>query len=369
MVNIRKSIMFIIPSLVEGGAEKVLIDIINHLKPDKYAMSLVLFEKKGVYLSSIPSYVKTYDLKKKNRYSFFKLVFRLAELLRGTKPDVVLSFMEYTDLVAVLAKFLSRRKFSLIISVHTHLTSALSCARYRKLRAILYKILFNCSDLIIVPSTGVKQDLVETFDIREGKIEVIHNPMDLRKIDKLRGERIDKTSFGEYILAVGRLTKQKGYPHLLKAYSLVNKRIDAKLLILGTGEEDSRLRSLARELKIENDVFFLGFEENPYKFMKNASILVLSSLWASFEIVIVESMACGTPVISTDCPSGPGEIITHSRNGILVPPADEEALAEAILALLRNKALRKTLSEEARKRAEDFRIEKILPQYEGLFLR
>ena len=162
------------------------------------------------------------------------------------------------------------------------------------------------------------------------------------------------------------MTHAKGYPCLIRAYHLISKKITSDLVILGIGEEEERLRVLTRELGIEERVEFLGFQENPYKFMKNASLFVLSSLWESFALVIVEAMACGVPVISTDCPSGPGEIITPGENGMLVSPADEKALAEAMLKLLEDESLRRKFSCEGKKRAEDFRIEKILPQYEIL---
>ena len=359
--------MFIIPSLEGGGAEKVLIEIIGHLDAEKYAISLVLFEKKGVHLLAIPDYVEIYALKKKNRYSFFKIILLLASLFREIEPDTTLSFMSYTNIIAILSKLLSGRKFKLVISIHINLALHLLYARSRKIKEFFYRRLFNYANFIIVPSAGIKSHLVKAFNLKQERIKVIYNPIDLFKIDKLEKESLDNDALGKYILAVGRLIKQKGYPYLLRAYSLIYKGIKEKLVILGKGEDEKKLRQLAKDLGIQERVLFLGFKNNPYKFMNNASLFVLSSLWEAFAIVIIEAMVCGVPVISTDCPYGPSEIIINGKNGILVPPADEKAVAEAMLNLLKNKNLRKQLSEEGRKRAKDFRIEKILRKYEELF--
>jgi len=363
----KKKIMFIIPSLEGGGAEKVLVEIIGHLDAEKYAISLVLFEKKGVHLLAIPDYVELYDLKKKSRYSFLKLIVKLAILFRKARPYTVIGFLSYANIIAILSKFLSKLKFNLIITEHTHLSSALLYARCRRIKSFLYKTLFNYATFIIIPSIGIKQHLIEAFNLGQKRIKAIHNPIDLTKIYKLKDEDLDKNGLEKYILVAGRLTKPKGYPYLLKAYSLISKDVQEKLVILGEGEDKENLKKLANDLGVQEKVLFLGFQKNPYKFMKNASIFVLSSLSESFAIVIIEAMACGTPVISTDCPSGPGEIITNSINGILVSSGNEKALADAMLTLLKDENLRKNFSREGKKRAEDFRMEKILPKYEELF--
>jgi glycosyltransferase involved in cell wall biosynthesis len=253
--------------------------------------------------------------------------------------------------------------------VRIYLSHATSNTRLSRIKYLLYKFLFNFADFIVVPSIDIKEDLEKKLNIIKKKIKIIYNPIDLKKIMKLKEEEIKELRIKRkpFLLTVGRLTKAKGYPYLLRAYSRIYKEIDEKLLILGIGQDEEKLKSLVNELGIQEHVLFLGFQKNPYKFMNRASIFVLSSLWEGFPNVILEAMACGVPVISTDCPSGPREIITNDKNGILVPPADEKALAEAMLNLLINKNLRKHFSIEGKKKAEDFRIDRILPQYEELF--
>ena len=368
-VDPKKILLFVIPSLVEGGAERVITNVITYLDKEKYDIYLALFEKKGPYLHQIPDYVKVYDFKKKSRYSFLKLILRLNRLFRKLRPNTVVSFLAYTNVVVHLAKFMAGYRFNLVTSVQTNLSLETSNARLSRIRYFLYKFLFNYANFIVVPSAGVKKDLEEKFNIIERKIKIIYTPIDLKKIMKLKEEEVKDLRIKEnsFLLTLGRLTKAKGHPYLLRAYSRINEEIHEKFVILGRGQEEERLKSLVNELGIREHVIFLGFQKNPYKFLNKASIFVLSSLWEGFPNVLLEAMVCGVPVISTDCPSGPSEIITNGKNGILVPPADEEALAEAMLKLLKNKNLRKHFSIKGKKRAEDFRIEKILPQYEELF--
>ena len=363
----KKKVMFVIPSLAGGGAEKVLVDIITNLNYERYEISLILFEKKGQYLSLVPDDVKIYDLKKINRLSFFRLIFLTVKVINRIKPDSIVGFMSYANLVTILSRTLSGSKANLIITIHNCLTYQLYYERFKKIKHFLYKRLFKFANVIVCTSKGVEIDLVKRLNLSKEKIKVIYNPLDLHKINRLKNENPEIYNLEKYIISVGRLTKQKGFPYLLRAYASIHNRIEEKLVILGEGKEGENLRQLSERLGIKEKTIFLGFQNNPYKFMKNASIFVLSSLWEGFGIVIVEAMACRTPVISTDCPFGPGEIITNGKNGILVSPLDEKALAEAMLTLLGDRNLRKKFSEEGKRRAEDFRIEKILPQYEELF--
>lgn len=362
----KKKLMFIIPSLKGGGAEKILIAIMGLLSPEKYDMHLVVFEKTGIYVSSVPPYVKIHDLQKKSRYSFPALIVRLALLFNRIKPRTAVGFMSYANLVAILARFLVNKNMKLIATEHIHLSSQLNHERFGRQGGVFYKTFYRFSDVCIVPSKGVGQDLVDSFNCRNEKIKIIPNPIDPNAINVLSGEEIKDGPPGKYILAAGRLTEQKGYTYLLRAYSLIRKDIDESLVILGEGEQKQGLQKLAEDLGIGQKVYFLGFQKNPYKFMRQASLFVLSSLWESFSLVIVEAMACGAPVIATDCPSGPGEIIENNVNGLLVPVADERALARTMLLALKDEGLRKKLAENGKKRAEAFGIKNILPQYEAL---
>lgn len=364
--TIKKKVLFVFPSLVSGGGEIVLLTLFNFLDRDKYEMHLILFEEKGVYLSDIPEFVQVYDLKKKSRFDFFKLVTKQAAMFKKVKPDIVMSFFSYTNLVTVLAGFFAGKKTRIIINEHSPLSPDLTHGRMLWLKKILYRIFYKYADICVVPSQGVKSDLVQSFGMDNKNIVVIYNPLDLDMINQLKEEAIDSAAPEKFIIAAGRLTESKGFRYLLEAYALIYKDIEEKLVIAGEGELEQELKKHAEDLGIEKNVVFAGFQKNPFKYMRRASALVLSSLWESFGLVIVEAMECGTPVIAADCFCGPSEIITNSVDGILVPVADVPQLANAMRLVLKDKELSLRLVRQGKARAKAFGIKNILPQYEAL---
>lgn len=365
--NGRKKILLIIPSLAGGGAERVCIDLIRALRPEQYDVSLVLFDKKGEYLPEVPAHVGIHVVQKRTRYDIFRLVVGLALLLRYIRPDTAVSFMSYPSLVLVLAKIISFTRIRIVISIHNYLSIQLQHDRCMRLKIFLFRIFFKIASVCFVPSEGVKKDMATLLKMKEDKIVVIRNPVNLARIRTMKDEACIVHVPSKYIVAVGRLSLQKGYRYLLNAYSGICNGIEEDLVIVGTGEQEHELKDLAKKLNIGERVIFLGFQANPYVIMKKSSALVLSSEFESFALVIVEAMACGTPVISTDCPAGPSEIIDDGVDGILVPVGDEKKLADAILALLKNNEMRQRLSAAGLRKVSNFSIEKILPDYEKLF--
>ena len=363
-------IFFVIISLSGGGAEKIIIQILKNLNRQRFKPYLVLFEKKGSYLSQLPEDVKLYNLKKRRRSDFFKLVVKLSYIIHREKPELIVSFLPYSNVVSILAKKLCVSNSRVIISQHNSTSENLKNSRFGEIKKWLIKKFYPSAERIIAVSIGVKDDLVKNFNIKGKLIDVIYNSVDLEKMKKLSAEPVHNNRFSSRlpcIVAVGRLTKQKGFPILLQALSLVRKQLPCRLIILGEGEQRAFLEKMSQNLEIENDVAFLGFQNNPYKYLARSDIFVLSSLWEGFGIVIIEAMACGVPVISTRCPYGPEEIITDGLNGLLVPVGDAEAMAQAILRLLSHEPLRKQLAEKGRKRAKDFKVEKMVSKYEKLF--
>jgi glycosyltransferase involved in cell wall biosynthesis len=369
MTNIQKKIiLFILPSLEGGGAERVIVNIMSHLNNKKYETHLALFKAKGPYLSSLPGHIIFHDLKKRKSglFSVIKDIFVLRRLLKNIKPDVVVSFLNMTNVLAVISRFLSCEKFKLILGIRIYFHKDL-IKNFNKFSLFLFKIFFKYGDCFIVNSIELKKYSAQFFNIDMNKIHTIYNPLDFENINKLKDENLDYMFSKEYILAVGRLADEKGFSYLLKAFSLIKEKLHEKLVILGEGPDKQKLKELANDLGIQERVVFLGFQNNPYKYMKNAKIFVLSSLYEGFPNVLIEAMACGAPVISTDCTSGPGEIIENYKSGILVSPANEKALAEAMLTLLTNGDLRKRFSFAGQKIVENFRIEDILSSYEQIF--
>jgi len=236
---------------------------------------------------------------------------------------------------------------------------------------MIVRHLYPHADRIIAIAKGVKRDLLDFLSLHSEKVSVVYNAIDIAAIDRLKREEVSHPWFQDDIpvlLACGRLAFPKNYPLLLKAFTKVQRYIKAKLLILGEGEEKGSLENLVRELRIKDNVIFLGFQRNPYKFMAKSHVFILSSSREGFPNVLIEAMACGLPVISTRCPSGPDEIITNEVNGMLVPVGNVDALATAIIRLLKDDQLRRRLSEAGRRRAQDFRAEKMMAEYERVFL-
>lgn len=367
-------IVFFISDLGGGGAERVLLNILRNIDRSHFIPILFLFKRYGILLSSLPQDIEVYSLKElkgKFWYGFqwLNLLIQFAKHLRKIRPHVVFSLMWYPNAIAILAKILNGLNFKVIVSERTS-TFIYESRFVNYLRSLVIHFLYPKADIIISPSKGIAEDLILSYGISKEKIRTAHNPVDLNTIHERAKESLNHPWYknGEdIIIAVGRLGKEKGFDYLIKAISFLSKNgIDFKLIIIGEGNERKSLQSLAGELNLENRIDFAGFQENPYKYLSRSKIFVLSSIYEGFPNVLLEALSLGVPSIATRCPTGPEEIITDGVDGILVPPANEKALAEAIKRVLLDEALRKRLSQSGRKRAEEFRVEKIVKQFEDV---
>jgi glycosyltransferase involved in cell wall biosynthesis len=226
----------------------------------------------------------------------------------------------------------------------------------------LIRATYPKADSIIAISNGVATDLADTTGIERESIDVIHNPAFSPDIQSKSKESVSYRWFDTdtpVVIAVGSLTQQKDFSTLLRAFSVLRERQDAHLLILGEGELREELESLASELGIATAVDMPGFVDNPYAYMRQADVFVLSSKWEGFGNVVVEALACGCPVVSTDCPSGPAEILANGEYGSLTPVGDETALAAEIETVLNTTPE----PDRLRARAEAFTTEIVADQY------
>ena len=367
----RKRVLFVCPSLVGGGAERVAALLLQHLDRQKFEPLLVVFQDRFDY--PVPEDVTVICFYKRGAYDLPRLIWRLAQAYEKEKPDTVISFLNYANLIAVMAKRLSRARPRLLLTEHGDDDIGISLKHtflsFPKRWA--FPLIYPKADTIICVSRGVADNLVTRFKIPRQKIKVVYSPVDIDYVSRLAEEEVDHPYFAPketpVIIAIGWLIARKGHPYLLKAFAQVTAEFPCRLIIRGDGKEKKALVKLVRQLGIERQVDFLGFQQNPFKYVARSDIFVLSSLWEGFGLVIIEAMTCGTPVISTRCPFGPGEIITDGVNGLLVPAADEMALAEAMLRLLNDKDLSAKLAQAGKKRAEDFAMAKITEEYERLF--
>jgi len=357
-----KRVALFLPSLRGGGAERVMVNLARGFVERGLHVDLVLAKAEGPYLSEVPTGVRVVDLgARRVLYSLPGLV----RYLRREQPQAMLSTLNHANIIALWARKLTRVPTRLVIreantvSVEVANVPALKA----KLMPYLIKIFYPWADAIVANSRGVAEDLTKLTGLPPDKIKIIYNPVITPKLFAKAEEPLDHPWFrpGEppVILGVGRLTKQKDFPTLIRAFALVRKERPARLMILGEGEERPKLEALVRELGLEKDVALPGFVDNPYKYMKRAAIFVLSSRWEGLPSVLIEASALGTPVVSTDCPSGPREILEDGRWGKLVPVGNPEALARGIMEALSNPIR----SEDLQKRARAFNLEEIVPQY------
>jgi glycosyltransferase involved in cell wall biosynthesis len=366
-------LLVIIPSLVTGGAEILTVYLLRHLDRNKFEVALCLFEEKGDLRKRVPSDVKLFVLGKKNRWGFFRLPSKLNKLVSEYKPDIIYTRMWYATSVATVSRRLYSYRIPIVANEeHNHKRDILPFDLFGIVKKYFMDWSHKKADIVIVPSKGVKNDLLNSYKLREEKIKVIYNSVDLELIREsilVYGQASPELFTDDIptIAAFGRLIKRKGFEDLLRAFRLVLDRVDARLILIGDGEERLNLQKLGNGLGINGSVRFLGYQENPFGIISSSDLFILSSRWEGFGNVIIEAMACGVPVISTDCPFGPNEIITDGVNGLLVPVGDVEAMADAILALLQDNALRSRLAEAGRKRAEEFSVDKMVTEYEIMF--
>lgn len=323
------------PSLFGGGAERAVLNLANTLAKTEKEVHLVMANAVGPYLDLISPDVSAIDFRSP-RVS--RALPHLISYIKQHQPDVLLSFQNTANIVAISTKILTRGKTKFVIREGNTPSISLANSKLRQDRWLLRLLpwIYPMADAIVAISKGVASDLLSLM--RPKEITVIYNPVVGNDLIKKSRYSVKHPWFAPgmppVIITVGRLTQQKDHETLLLAFKKVREECEVNLLILGEGEERPFLEALVSKMNLQNDVSMPGFVNNPYPYMSNADVFVLSSRWEGFGIVIAEAMACGTPVVSTDCPSGPAEILENGRYGKLVPVGDSDAVAEAILETL-----------------------------------
>ncbi len=320
------------PGLYDGGAERILLNLADGIASRGFLVDLVLARAEGPYMTEIPASVRVIDLKTARVLTGTP---SLIHYLRSEHPVALLSAL-YTNIIALWAKRVAGVPQRVVISEHNTLSSV--AAGEKDVRWKLYPKLagwfYPWADGIIAVSKGVAQDLTVTAKIPPSHIRVIYNPIVTCDLQRKSQSTLEHPWFGSgeppVILGVGRLTLQKAFHTLIEAFAQVRKSKSARLLILGEGEERPMLEALIKQFGLEQDVDLPGFIQNPYPYLAHAALFALSSKWEGLPTVLVEAMSLGTPVIATDCPSGPREILKDGRYGLLVPVDDPQALARAI---------------------------------------
>ncbi|MBT4764424.1 glycosyltransferase [bacterium] len=360
-------ISIVLPNLKFGGAERLHLNLAKDWIQKGFQVEFILMQKSGEYLSLVPQGVTISCLRvNRLRWIFFPLVL----CFRKSRPDIILAAMWPLTSYAIISWLLAGKIGKIYVSDHAELSFSSDCevesSKYYLGRLIQFTYPF--ANGIIAVSNRVKMDLFKTGRLKFNKIKVIYNPVALGAsvIREIQSDRI-KLWGGDYaynILTVGELKKIKDHETLIRAFSLLPRELNAKLVILGDGKLKGYLSQLVDQLNLCDRVNFPGFVHDPYPWYRTANLFVLSSRSEGFGNVIVEALECGVPVVSTDS-GGPAEILDDGRYGRLTPVGDPVALSNAMMSSLKELHDHELLI----KRAQDFSVSKISQQYLDYFFK
>lgn len=356
------TVAIFMPSLRGGGAERVMVTLAGEFSRVGLRVSLVLSSAEGPCLPLVSSEVRIVNL---GHRRVLRSLPRLIRYLRQERPSVMLSAMTHANVAALWAKRIAGVDTRMVLTERNTLSRASRSSRMIRQRLMPYaaRRFYPWADDIVAVSRGVADDLAEVTGLPRVRIAVIYNPLVSDSLRK-RAEQAPSHSWFEakeppVVLGVGRLAPQKDFATLVRAFAKVRAARRPRLMILGEGTERAALERLVATLGLGERVRMPGFVENPLAYMARAAVVVLSSAWEGFPGVLVEAMACGTPVISTDCPSGPAEILEHGKHGLLVPVGDVDALAAGITSTLETRPS----SEHLKRRAGAFGVRESVEAY------
>ena len=361
-------VAFFIPALRVGGAQRVTVNIANGLAARGYPVDLVLAYREGPVLSDVSDDVRVIDLETPEvpLIGVLASVPRLRSYFRSNRPAVCFSAMTFANVAAILAAELSDVETTLVATEHD--TFGMVPGRKEWVTSQLARHLYRFADRVAAVSEGVADSVRRETSVDDDDVAVLYNPIELDEIRTTAADPVAEESVRpwlesdrfETLFTVGRIESQKDIPTLLRAFRRVREqRPNARLVVAGTGSRRDRLVSMAEDLGLGDVVAFPGYVENAYAYMSRADLFVLSSRHEGLPTVLLEALACGCPIVSTDCPSGPREILEGGRYGPLVPVEDPAALAEAILGALDDPVDREALL----RRSEDFSMEAAVDGY------
>lgn len=396
-----RRIALLLTDLNGGGVQKMTLALAGGLAERGHFVEIVLYERSGVLGVQVPANVGMFHLEEAPRrfagrlapiradpwalprlllpvllprkpLRGLKYLPALAAYLERTQPDALISAAPNCNLAAVWAKRLAGVKTRVLISERTAPSEMLTKSKNWRARFLpgLMQRTYQQADVIVAVSRALADNLAAVTGIPRQRIKAIYNPVVGREIDEAAKEPVAHPwfAFGQppVVLGVGRLSDQKDYPTLIRAFAAVRAQQHIRLVIFGAASDESKtdlrraeIMALAQELGVGADVDAPGFTPNPYAHMARSAVLVLSSRYEGLPAVLIQAMACGCPVVSTDCPSGPAEILEAGRYGPLVPIGDVDALASALADVLANPLDAATL----RHRADDFTVDHAVDGY------
>lgn len=341
MNKIKKRIAIFLSYLGGGGAERVMLNLARGLIEHGLDVDIVVsqtIEPSNPHQWRIPSGARVVNLQATSEITS---LLGLTRYLKRDRPFSLLSALHFTNEIAILAKYLACVPTRIIVSEHNTLSQSLQ----KKNKGLRHRLLpkaiqsfYPWADGIVAVSRGAADALAEVGKLQRDRIKVIYNPVITPEIVEQEKEPIDHPWLqpGEppVILGVGKIEPQKDFPTLIRAFARVRAVRRSRLMILGWGPDIPQIEALIDELDIKDDIALLGYQTNPFPYMARAAVFVLSSAWEGLPTVLIEAMAVNTPVVSTNCESGPSEILDNGRYGFLAPVGDDEAISQAILNVL-----------------------------------
>jgi len=354
-----KKILFILPDLNQGGAERIVTTLLNHLDKNIFYLQLILMRKEGYYLNFIPNEVQIIDLKiNKIRNSLVPILFQI----KKQKPDIV--FCGYGEVNAFLSPFIKLFPKTKFIARETNVVSK---HVVRKEIKFFYKF-YNNFHAIIAQSEDMKMDLIQNFNIKEDKITLINNPVDFDFINnQLKNQNIPhefQISNSKKVVAIGNLTHRKGFDNLLQVFSHLQHQ-NIELFIIGAGRDKEQLLHLKEKLNLQK-VHFLGKKDNPFPYLKFADLFILASRYEGFPNVLLEAGACGIYSLANNCPGGINEIIQTKINGEVSNIENYTEFSEKIVDVLVEKKSSENITHSIKSR---YSKDIILKKYNNIFVK
>lgn len=364
-----KVVSFLLLTLPTDGVSRVILNLAKGFVERGLKVDIVVLKAEGDALAWIPSGARVVELNAQMQgVGKLLYLFSLVRYLRKVQPASLIVCRDDINFGSI-AKYLAMVSTQVLLISHTNLSQYLDYSSddvKNSFSAYLLRRFFwfyGLADGIIAVSQGVADSLANLAGRPLKQVRVIYNPVVTPEVLAKAEEPVNHPWFaaGEppVIVGVGRLQALKDFPTLIRAFALVRQHMPARLMIMGDGEERQNLETLISELGLTSDIALPGFVSNPYAYMSKASVLAMSSLCEGFGNVIAEALACGTPVVTTDCPSGPAEILDFGKYGSLVPLTDAEALAQAILTTITSPRNSKAL----RQRAKLFSLDTVVDSY------